>query len=69
MLWHFAMSLDGFVAGPDHGMDRMAGATVRPGLIDEYVRTTGAVLGDPALVVNVRHRPAQGGVQAPRSVE
>lgn len=45
VLWHFAMSLDGFVAGPNHGMDWMAGASVRPGLIDEYLRTTGAVLG------------------------
>lgn len=44
VLWHFAMSLDGFVAGPTHGMDWMVG-TNRPGLIDEYVRTTGAVLG------------------------
>ena len=45
VLWHFSMSLDGFVAGPDHAMDWMAAATNRPGLIDEYVTTTGAVLG------------------------
>lgn len=45
VLWHFTMSLDGFVAGPGHGMDWMAGATFRPGLVDEYVATTGAVLG------------------------
>ncbi|WP_020673384.1 dihydrofolate reductase family protein [Amycolatopsis nigrescens] len=44
VLWHFTMSLDGFVAGPDHEMGWMAG-TNRPELIDEYVKTTGAVLG------------------------
>jgi hypothetical protein len=29
VLWHFTMSLDGFVAGPNHEMDWMAG-TNRP---------------------------------------
>jgi dihydrofolate reductase len=47
VLWHFTMSLDGFVAGPNHAMDWMAG-TNRPGLEDEYVTTTGAVLGGRA---------------------
>jgi dihydrofolate reductase len=45
VLWHFAMSLDGFVAGPEHDMGWMTGATVRPGLHEEYIRTTGAILG------------------------
>lgn len=45
VLLHFTMSVDGFVAGPDHAMDRMAGFTVRPGLIQEYLETTGAILG------------------------
>ncbi|GAA2688113.1 dihydrofolate reductase family protein [Nonomuraea recticatena] len=46
VLWHFTMSLDGFVAGPNHEMDWMTtGMSARPGLIDEYVQTTGAVLG------------------------
>jgi dihydrofolate reductase len=45
VLWHFTMSLDGYVAGPEHSMDWMATATNRPGLVDEYVATTGAVLG------------------------
>lgn len=44
VLWHFTMSLDGFVAGPDHTMDWMAGFSHRPGLIGEYATTTGAVL-------------------------
>lgn len=44
VLWHFCMSLDGFVAGPHHRMDWMTGFTVRPGLQAEYVHTTGAVL-------------------------
>ena len=44
VLLHFSMSLDGFVAGPEHDMSWMTGFTVRPGLIQEYVDTTGAVL-------------------------
>src|SRR6266487_443012 len=45
VLWHFTMSLDGFVAGPNHEMDWMTGISFRPGLVGEYVKTTGAVLG------------------------
>ena len=48
ILWHFTMSLDGFVAGPGHSMDWMRGITVREGYRDvvaDYVETTGAVLG------------------------
>jgi len=45
VLWHFTMSLDGFVAGPDHEMGWMTGFSLRPGLIEEYIKTTGAVLG------------------------
>ncbi|MDQ0715011.1 dihydrofolate reductase [Streptomyces luteogriseus] len=48
VLWHFTMSLDGFVAGPDHTMDWMTGTTFRPGLVEEYAGTTGAVLGGRA---------------------
>ena len=44
VLLHFLISLDGFVAGPGHSMDWMAGTTNRPGLVQEYVETTGAVL-------------------------
>jgi dihydrofolate reductase len=44
VLWHFTMSLDGFVAGPDHEMDWMTGVSFRDRLVDEYVTTTGAVL-------------------------
>jgi dihydrofolate reductase len=39
------MSLDGFVAGPNHEMDWLAGVSFRPDLVQEYVETTGAVLG------------------------
>lgn len=45
VLWHFTMSLDGFVAGPGHTMDWMTGVSFRPGLVEEYAGTTGAVLG------------------------
>lgn len=43
ILWHFSMSLDGFVAGPNHEMDWMVGSS-RAGLQTEYIETTGAVL-------------------------
>jgi dihydrofolate reductase len=42
--WAFTMSLDGFVAGPNHAMDWMTGFTGQPGLIEEYIAATGAVL-------------------------
>jgi len=45
VLWHFTMSLDGFVAGPDHSMDWLEGTSHRQGLVAEYIETTGAVLG------------------------
>lgn len=45
VLLHFTMSLDGFVAGPNHEMDWMSGVTNRPGLVEEYLESTGAVLG------------------------
>lgn len=48
VLWHFSMSLDGFVAGPEHSMDWMTGFTGRPGIEDEYIATTGAVLAGRA---------------------
>jgi dihydrofolate reductase len=49
VLMHFSMSLDGFVAGPGHAMDWMVEeSTNRPGLLEEYVETTGAVLGGRA---------------------
>lgn len=44
VIWAFAMSLDGFVAGPNHDMSWMTGFTTRPGVIDEYIESTGAVL-------------------------
>jgi dihydrofolate reductase len=48
VLWHFTMSLDGFVAGPNHEMDWITGSarfvSFRPGLVEEYVETTGAIL-------------------------
>jgi dihydrofolate reductase len=45
VLWHFTMSLDGFIAGPGHSMDWMTGFTIDPGVVDEVIATTGAVLG------------------------
>ena len=67
VLWHFTMSLDGFVAGPNHSMEWMAGITFRPGLVDEYVETTGAVLGgrDGWDAAVGDHRPYGGAWQGP----
>lgn len=45
VLLHFSMSLDGFVAGPNHEMDWLTGVSSQPGLVEQYVETTGAVLG------------------------
>lgn len=45
VLWHFTMSLDGFVAGPNHSMDWFGETTFPEGLVDDYVQTTGAILG------------------------
>jgi dihydrofolate reductase len=44
VLFHFLMSLGGFVAGPGHTMDFMDRTTVREGLLQEYIDTTGAIL-------------------------
>jgi dihydrofolate reductase len=41
---HFALSLDGFVAGPGHSMDFLSRATNQPGVVQDYIATTGAVL-------------------------
>jgi len=44
VLWHLTMSLDGFMAGPNHSMDWMSGLSFSPGIVDEMVATTGAIL-------------------------
>lgn len=44
VLMHFCISLDGYVAGPEHDMSFLEGVTVRDGLHREYIETTGAVL-------------------------
>src|SRR4051812_12167563 len=46
--WGFAMSLDGFVAGPGHSMEFLNGATVEEGFIEEAIASTGAVLAGRA---------------------
>lgn len=46
VLWHFSMSLDGFVSGPDNSMGWLEHTTAsRPGIEEEYMSTTGAILG------------------------
>jgi dihydrofolate reductase len=68
VLWHFTMSLDGFVAGPGHAMDWMTGFSVRPGLLEEHVATIGAVLGGRDgwdMAVRTGARPYGGAFQGP----
>lgn len=47
VLVHTTMSLDGFIAGPNHEMDWVFdyAGDVPAGLIDEVIATTGAILG------------------------
>jgi dihydrofolate reductase len=62
VLLHFTMSLDGFVAGPNHEMDWMSGFSGRPGLEEEYAATTGAVLsGRDSWDASPGSRPYGGG--------
>jgi dihydrofolate reductase len=42
--WHIMMSLDGFIAGPNHDMAWMSGVTVAPGTVEAYAASTGAIL-------------------------
>jgi dihydrofolate reductase len=69
VLMHFSMSLDGFVAGPDHDMGWLgAGFTGRPGVEEEYIATTGAVLGGRTgwdLAAASGARPYGGGWSGP----
>jgi dihydrofolate reductase len=67
VLWHFAMSLDGFVAGPEHSMDWMTGFTVRPGLQEESYGATGAILAgrDGYESAIGDHRPYGGAWKGP----
>jgi len=44
VLWHMMMSLDGFIAGPNHSMDWLSGVSVRPGLVEELAASVGAIL-------------------------
>ena len=58
----FMMSLDGFVAGPGHTMDFMDRATVRDGLLQEYIGATGAILaGRDGFDGAIRDKPPYGG--------
>ncbi|WP_201365146.1 dihydrofolate reductase family protein [Dictyobacter formicarum] len=43
-MWHVTMSLDGFIAGPDDGMDWVARFAGPNPVVDQVIRTTGAVL-------------------------
>ena len=57
VLWIFTMSLDGFVAGPNHEMGWMTGFTVRPGLIDEIdIHIAPILLGDG---IRLYHNPGR----------
>jgi dihydrofolate reductase len=44
VVWHTMMSLDGFIAGPEHSMEWMSGVSVEPGTVDEAADAAGAIL-------------------------
>lgn len=67
---HFAVSVDGFVAGPRHDMSFTEKTTVRDGLHREYVETTYDALGGhplhlrrdgdtPTRTVDLRYQPTR----------
>lgn len=45
VIWHFTMSLDGFIAGPDDAMDWAFQASEPSSGVDDVMRATGAILG------------------------
>jgi dihydrofolate reductase len=45
VLWHVTMSLDGFIAGPNDGMDWMVRFVGPNPVVDEVIQTIGAALG------------------------
>ena len=44
VLWHVTLSLDGFIAGPEHSMDWMLGYGDENSEVDELLNSIGAVL-------------------------
>lgn len=73
VLWHFTMSLDGFVAGPNHEpgdatpvdgvtfLDCDPAEAVRIGLAAASRSAgTGSATATPTAAVNVRYRPLAG---------
>ncbi len=44
VIWHVAMSLDGFIAGPDDAMDWIFEYQDPNAIVDDIVKTTGAIL-------------------------
>jgi hypothetical protein len=68
VLWHFTMSPDGFVAGPNHEIDLHIAPILLGQGIRLYDNPGGAPIrlhrlgqGDPTSVVNVRYRPTTTG--------
>jgi dihydrofolate reductase len=44
VLLHFTMTLDGFIAGPNHEMDWMGGLTAQPDLVAAAAAASGAII-------------------------
>src|SRR5690242_5573546 len=68
VLWNFMMSLDGFVAGRNHSMDwmQMGGYRAEPGVIEEYIERTGAIIaGRDGWDSPVGHSPWGGAWHGP----
>ncbi len=56
-LWHVTMTLDGFIAGPDHDMGFLAGVEHTPGVAERYAEATGAIVAGRRWFDAHGHRP------------
>ena len=56
-IWHLTMTLDGFIAGPNHDMSFLAGVEHTAGIADRYAGATGAILAGRRWYDAHGHRP------------
>jgi dihydrofolate reductase len=66
VLWHTTMSVDGFIAGPDHDMDWVFRYAFDDAAVEEVMRATGAILaGRNSFSVGERDAGTGKGSEAP----
>src|SRR3954447_15067530 len=57
IIWHLTITLDCFIAGPDHDMSFLGGVAHTAGVASEYAATTGAILAGRRWYDAHGHRP------------